>query len=463
MQFRKQISEAREQMVEAAQALIRIPSVQAEPQGDMPFGKGMNEALVYVLRLAEKLGLPVKNLDGYCGYAEVGEGELYVGIFSHVDVYAEESSTWKYGLYDGEIEDNKIYGNGALDKGALVAALFGLKAVKDLGIPLRKKIRFFVGTDEGKRYADIARYLSEEKPPLAGFTTDGYFPVVYAEKGIAMLEYEKKIPQDSEEFVEYIRGGVSENIVPGYCRAKLRTSRRSELVASLTSYARENRKDLNAKILEDGVLIESFGVEFHCMAIEKGLNSVAQMIDFLDSVRFGSPTLQETLHFLNDAIGFEIYGESLGIAQEDNFSGRLTFNIGLFKFEKGKMHLRCDCRFPIICNFEQTTRTLREKFSGAGFTETEYRYWNPTYLPRNHFLIETLLDVYRRVTRDDSEPLVSSCISYATEMPNVAAFGAIFPGEREINYQANEYIDIDKMLLASEIYAEAAYRLATEL
>lgn len=83
-------------------------------------------------------------------------------------------------------------------------------------------------------------------------------------------------------------------------------------------------------------------------------------------------------------------------------------------------------------------------------------------MPRNHFLIKTLLAAYRKVTGDMSEPVVCSCISYATEMPNVAAFGMLFPGEREVTYQANEYLDIENMIKAAEIYAEAIYMLASK-
>lgn len=463
MNFSKQILELKNDIVQGVQNLIRIPSVQQPPLEDKPFGESMSQALCYVLSLAEELGFKVSNLDGYCGYAEYGEGELYIGVFTHVDVYAEESSAWKHDIYGGQLKDGKIYGNGALDKGALIAALYALKVIKDSGIVLNKKIRLVVGTDEGKRYTDIKRYLEEERTPIAGFTVDGFFPVVYAEKGVSMLEYEKNIRQEEAERIEFIKGGVSENIVPGYCSAKLITERKSEIVRLLKKYVMENRRNLSARIVEDGVFVESFGVEFHCMAIEKGINSVSQMLSFLAYIKFGNCQLQETISFLDKSVGFEIYGESLGIATEDDFSGKLTFNIGYFNFEKDRLLMRFECRFPIICNYELTVALIREKMNAAGFKENESKYWNPTYLPRNHFLIETLLAAYRETTKDDSEPIVSSCISYATAMPNVAAFGAIFPGEEECTYRANECIDIENLLRAAEIYAAAIHKLATEL
>ncbi len=213
--FKKMINDSKDEMVSCARNLIRIKSVQEAAEPGMPFGKGMNEALEYVLGVAEKMGFRTRNLDGYCGYAELGEGDTYIGLFGHVDIYGDESYAWKYGLYDATLEDGRIYGNGALDKGSLVTLLYAFRAVKDSGVSLKKKVRLIIGTDEGKRYTDIKKYLQEEKAPIAGFTADGYFPVVYAEKGLSAFDYEVEIPQDSEERIEYIHGGISENIVPG--------------------------------------------------------------------------------------------------------------------------------------------------------------------------------------------------------------------------------------------------------
>ncbi|MGL4483704.1 MAG: Sapep family Mn(2+)-dependent dipeptidase [Anaerovoracaceae bacterium] len=461
MNFNKYLEQSKNEMVENARHLIRIKSIQGEKAEGMPFGKGMNEALEYVLGLASDMGFKVKNIDGYCGYAELGEGDTYIGIFGHVDIYGSDSYAWKYGLYDAVLENGKIYGNGALDKGGLISLLYGFKAIKESNIGLKKKVRLIVGTDEGKRYQDIARYLKEESPPIAGFTTDGYFPVVYAEKGLALFDYKREVEQGTDERIEYIKGGITENVVPGYCCAKLVTERKEEIVSAMKSFINENRVDLTAKTLSDGLLIESFGVEYHCMAIERGENSITQMINFLSSVNFGSSDIQNTLTFFSEKMGFEIYGESLGIAIEDSFSGKLTFNLGFLNFEENLLHIRCDCRFPVVCDFEHTASIVSSTFEEAGFFENEHRFWNPTYKPRNHFLIKTLLQAYRSITKDKSEPVVSTSISYATEMPNVAAFGVMFPGEREVSYQANEFVDTDNMLKAANIYAEAISLLAS--
>ena len=87
----------------------------------------------------------------------------------------------------------------------------------------------------------------------------------------------------------------------------------------------------------------------------------------------------------------------------------------------------------------------------------------PTYLPKNHFLIEALLKSYREVTGDDSEPVSGTSASYSKVMANIAAFGAHYPGEGISWEQTDESLEIDTLIKTTKIYANAIYRLCTEI
>lgn len=76
-------------MVETIQNAVRIKTVLDTPVEGGPFGIGNKQCLEYVLSVADKLGFKTTNLDGYCGYAEVGEGDEIVGIVGHLDVVPE--------------------------------------------------------------------------------------------------------------------------------------------------------------------------------------------------------------------------------------------------------------------------------------------------------------------------------------------------------------------------------------
>ena len=86
MDLRKGVECYRDQIIKSIQELISIPSVKSQPQPGRPFGEGVGKALEYALDLASKLGFRVKNLDGYAGYAEFGEGDETVAILAHLDV-----------------------------------------------------------------------------------------------------------------------------------------------------------------------------------------------------------------------------------------------------------------------------------------------------------------------------------------------------------------------------------------
>ena len=108
MDLKNRIEDYKENIVQDVVNLIRIRSTREEGSPGMPFGLGMKEALDYVLTRAEEMGFRVRNLDGYCGYAEYGEGDLYIGILSHVDT-CPEGEMWAVPPFEGKIINNRIY------------------------------------------------------------------------------------------------------------------------------------------------------------------------------------------------------------------------------------------------------------------------------------------------------------------------------------------------------------------
>lgn len=73
--------------------------------------------------------------------------------------------------------------------------------------------------------------------------------------------------------------------------------------------------------------------------------------------------------------------------------------------------------------------------------------------------MQTLLGVYNEMTGRNAEPETIGGGTYCRELENVISYGPIFPEEPDLAHQANEYIDLDNMLLATKIYAQAIYEL----
>ena len=113
--FEKYIDSLKDEIIAETCNLINIPSVSEETNNpNMPFGKYANEALDYALNLGNKLGFRTKNIDGYCGYIEFGEGGTLLGIIGHLDV-VPSGDGWNTPPFEATIKDNKIYGRGAID------------------------------------------------------------------------------------------------------------------------------------------------------------------------------------------------------------------------------------------------------------------------------------------------------------------------------------------------------------
>ena len=66
------------------------------------------------------------------------------------------------------------------------------------------------------------------------------------------------------------------------------------------------------------------------------------------------------------------------------------------------------------------------------------------------------------MTNSNSEPIAIGGGTYARAFENCISFGANFPGVTDMCHQANEFIDIDKLILSCKIYAEAIYELTSK-
>ena len=86
MNEKEKIHALSEELITNLGRLVAIDSQLGTPEEGKPFGKGPAKALEEGLKIAEELGFHTVNLDNYCGYAEIGEGEEIIGIAGHLDI-----------------------------------------------------------------------------------------------------------------------------------------------------------------------------------------------------------------------------------------------------------------------------------------------------------------------------------------------------------------------------------------
>ena len=148
MKINEKIDELKEQLIISTQEIVKIKSIEEVAKEGMPYGEGISKALDKALEISKNLGFKTFNLDGYVGYAEYGDEEEYVAVLGHLDV-VPEGNGWIYPPYGAEIHDGKMYGRGTMDdKAPIMAALYGLKAVKDLNLSLSKRLNYIATNEE---------------------------------------------------------------------------------------------------------------------------------------------------------------------------------------------------------------------------------------------------------------------------------------------------------------------------
>lgn len=114
-----------------------------------------------------------------------------VAVLGQLDV-VPAGDGWSFDPWGGEIRGDRIFGRGTMDdKGPSIAALYALAAIRDSGLPLKRRIRLLFGCNEVTGSADVKYYLAKcGEVPVMGFTPDGEYPVINGEKGIINVTIE---------------------------------------------------------------------------------------------------------------------------------------------------------------------------------------------------------------------------------------------------------------------------------
>ena len=411
---------------------IRIPSVRGEAIDGAPCGRECNEALNYALDLGLKLGFKkAQNLDGLVGYVEVGEGEETFGILGHVDV-VPAGDGWTKDPFGGVIEDDKIYGRGAMDdKGPIVIITYVINKLLEEGRVPKKRIRIILGADEETggnptvtSWESMDRYLLTEKMPDIGISPDADFPVINAEKGILNLRLTTTAPDSILD----ICGGTVSNVVP------------NKAIAVIKDYNGVIDRELLAEKCDTGIKISAFGKNAHGAKPYDGDNAITKLLTKLFKT-------DERFNMLVD-----VFGEGLGIDVSDDISGKLTVNVGTIKKVGNELEFVLNIRYPVSVKSEDVVQKIKAKWQGKVEVIKDSL---PLYVARDHYLVKTLLDSYNKVTGESAEPIAIGGGTYARALPLGVAFGIMFPGDEDTMHAPDEYITFENIEKAFEIYYEA--------
>lgn len=486
MKYMDLIEESRDEMIADLQELISIKSVITDPEGEFPFGAGIQQAFEYMLNKGKKEGFKVENIDNYGGHIDfggdsdlqggnLGSGQEIMAIMGHLDV-VPEGEDWDHDPYGGELADGKIYGRGSIDnKGPVIAAFYAMKALKASGVIPRKKVRLILGLDEETNWKGMDYYLKRVETPSFGFTPDCNFPAVYGEMGVLVFDLVKKIKGGSARpegiVLESLTGGNAPNTVADKAQVSFiadsgdgrNETSENHIKEALDSFIKETGYQLQIKTIGNVSAISAQGVSSHGARPAMGLNAISILMEFLSRISIKNEDVSEFIDFYNRHIGFELNGSSLGCGLSDEPSGDLIFNVGMLRIDQEEARLTVNIRYPVTMDDERVYGAMLPVLGRYGLEIIKKKHQAPIYLPKDDEMVAALIDIYRKHTGDMlNEPTVTGCTTYARAVKNSIAFGAVFPGEPELGHQKNEYITVANLMKLTKIFADAIYELAVD-
>lgn len=461
------IENLKDEIIEKTQELIKIPSVHSKSTNpSKPFGENANKALEYILNLGKELGFRTKNLDGYCGYIEFGEGEELLGIIGHLDV-VPEGEGWTFPPFSATISDNKIFGRGAIDdKGPVISSLYAMKAVMD-NCKVDKRVRLILGLNEEKNWKCIKHYKEVEEMPTFGFSPDADFPCIYAEKSIlnCSINMQYQDSTSSIQIKEIDCNNNALNVVPKFCSMILAIDNSKivmeDFIENIQDILNKNNFEIDIyKISEQEIKLTSHGIQAHGAHPDLGLNAISQLLIATTKILNYYDVSIELFDFFDKYIGNEYNGKSLGINFEDE-SGKLTLNVGRLSFENSNLEISMNLRIPIHTSVEIIKNSFLEH-CGTNLTFLDKHYTPSLYVPKDNILIKTLCRIFNEEINSNVEPIAIGGATYARAFKNCVSFGANFPGNTDMCHQTDEFIDIDNLILSCKIYAKAIAELSSE-
>jgi len=452
-------------LVAAISRLIRIPSIKGEPAPGRPFGEGPAKALEEALTLAAELGLPGENLEGYVGVVDLDkEQDTALHILAHLDVVAGGTGWSVTAPFEPKVVDGLLYGRGVSDdKGPLVAALFAMKAVKDLGAPLSRNVRLILGTDEESGFSDIHWYYERHPYAPYAFSPDSSFPLTNLEKGHFQPHLNKRWEEDlASPQVISLTGSPAVNMVPPTATAMVRGLTDEEIMPLCKKVEEELSVTLTLSSQKEGVHLDCVGKGTHASTPEDGNNALTALLTLLNRLPLADCESSRTLRALSALFPHGDHsGAALGIAQSDPLSGPLTITLSMMSLTSTGLEARFDCRTPLCATEENCLQKATAAFSAIGVNLEGHI--NPAhYVPEDSPFVQSLLHCYEQYSGQKGYCIATGGGTYVHDIPGGVAFGACMPGFDSGLHGPDERMPIADLLTACKIFTGAILDLCSQ-
>jgi succinyl-diaminopimelate desuccinylase len=454
-----------EEMLADISELICINSERMEAEPGKPYGPGPAAALALALEKAESYGFATKNYDNYVGCADFNDAPKQLDILAHLDVVPVEPENWTVTApFTPVVKDGCLYGRGSSDdKGPAVAALYAMRAVKELGIPLKKNVRLILGCDEECGSSDIAHYYALEKEAPMTFSPDAEFPVINLEKGHYVDDFSASWTCAGVGTpVKAIKCGSKFNVIPGECTITF-----SSLEECIYEEASRQAERLGVSLVKeessDAVILHVVGKSGHAASPEAANNALTAALELLVSMPLGEGPQTKALQALATLFPHGDYaGKAAGVAMSDDISGALTISLNMLSLDEKGVKATFDSRFPVCGNEANIKKVLEGKGAALGLTLSGEPMTEPHYVPEDTPFIKALLQAYEMYAGKPGKCMAIGGGTYVHNLKNGVAFGPV-----ELTTQTNlhgndENIPVEELVRSAAIYAQSIILLCGE-
>ncbi len=456
------IDSHRVEMTDTLRNLVKIPSVKGEAQEGMPFGKANAEVLSTALEICSEIGLNTRNFENYCGTADYLSRDIKpeLGILFHLDV-VPEGTGWSCPPFDITEKGGKLIGRGTIDdKGPAVSVFYAVKAIKELGIPLKKNFRLIMGCDEENGSGDLEYYTKKEDLPENLFTPDGNYPVLNIEKGMIRSTISRKFSSIGEKKITMLKAGIAINAVPEKAEAIVCGLKLDEVMSCI--------KELNISVKfnlsesNGNIKIEVYGKSAHASKPELGINALTALIVLLAELPLDKSDSSDTVKALAKLYPFgENDGFGCGVKCCDDKSGPLTLLLSVFDLNEKGFTAHTDIRFPVTKTSNEIISAYRKSVEAHGISIETGLHEEPHYVDENSNFIQTLLSVYEDIKGEKGYCVAIGGLTYVHNTVGGVAFGVEYEDSDNHMHGADEFIHEDELLFNAKMFAEAIIRLCS--
>lgn len=434
--------------------------------------------------LAKAFNLNFRNIDNRVYEISLeGTGDEVVGIHAHADVVPVTPENWV--LEDGTRLDpfkvtligDRMYGRGTEDdKNGIVVALYAMKIIKEEKLPLARNFKLLVDTTEETSGDAIPYYFERNPTPNYNLALDGGYPVVIAEKGYGtvMATFARRAAEGKGAEMTGLTGGLATNQIPSTSVATFKTDTPAELVASLqqagAAYAKANGGNfqVTAKVVDKDVQLTVTGVSAHSSEPESGVNPVARMLDFINSldgkIALKHNAFTDGARYAADNWGLDYLGNKLGIGFADAFMGPLTTSPTFVGVDDKAFKLAVNLRVPkgktpdvLKAEITDKLAAWSKKTQVAVTLDTSIAA--PMYRNPEGEWVKALLAVASENLGMQHQFGTSAGATSVHELPNGVQFGLARPEVKYTGHTDNEFKTVDQFLLDLQIVTEMVGRI----